>query len=229
MEFFDLGFVVVDEQHRFGVEQRDELRKRAKEGLSPHLLVMTATPIPRTIAMTVLGDLETSTLRQLPQGRAPIVSKVVAARQTPQWVARAWERIREEVADGRQAYVVCSRIGDGDSDAELIKAGKEPPETKSAVDLFDELRSGPMHDLRLGLLHGRLPSEEKDAVVMRDFTAGAIDVLICTTVVEVGVNVPTRPSWCWSTRIGSASASFISCAAGWVAAAIRDCASSSPT
>ncbi|ORL80328.1 ATP-dependent DNA helicase RecG [Prescottella equi] len=189
VEFFDLGFVVVDEQHRFGVEQRDELRKRAKEGLSPHLLVMTATPIPRTIAMTVLGDLETSTLRQLPQGRAPIVSKVVAARQTPQWVARAWERIREEVADGRQAYVVCSRIGDGDSDAELIKAGKEPPETKSAVDLFDELRSGPMQDLRLGLLHGRLPSDEKDAV-MRDFTAGAIDVLICTTVVEVGVNVP---------------------------------------
>lgn len=189
VEFFNLGFVVVDEQHRFGVEQRDELRSRARDGLSPHLLVMTATPIPRTIAMTVLGDLETSTLRQLPQGRAPIVSKVVAARQTPQWVARAWERIREEVADGRQAYVVCSRIGDGDSDAELIKAGKEPPETKSAVDLFEELGSGPMHDLRLGLLHGRLPSDEKDAV-MRDFTAGEIDVLVCTTVVEVGVNVP---------------------------------------
>ncbi|CAM3198212.1 ATP-dependent DNA helicase RecG [Prescottella defluvii] len=189
VEFDKLGFVVVDEQHRFGVEQRDELRKRAKDGLSPHLLVMTATPIPRTIAMTVLGDLETSTLRQLPRGRSPIVSKVVAARETPQWVARAWERIREEVADGRQAYVVCSRIGDGDSDEELIKAGKEPPETKSAVDLFDELRSGPMRDLRLGLLHGRLPSDEKDAV-MRDFSAGTIDVLVCTTVVEVGVDVP---------------------------------------
>ncbi|WP_137724280.1 ATP-dependent DNA helicase RecG [Prescottella subtropica] len=189
VEFDNLGFVVVDEQHRFGVEQRDELRNRAKNGLSPHLLVMTATPIPRTIAMTVLGDLETSTLRQLPSGRAPIVSNVVPARQKPQWVARAWERIREEVAAGRQAYVVCSRIGDGETEEDLIKAGKEPPETTSAVDLFDRLRTGPMRDLRVGLLHGRLPSDEKDAV-MRDFTAGGIDVLVCTTVVEVGVNVP---------------------------------------
>lgn len=189
VQFFNLGFVVVDEQHRFGVEQRDELRSRARDGLSPHLLVMTATPIPRTIAMTVLGDLETSTLRQLPRGRSPIVSNVVAAREKPQWVARAWERIREEVADGRQAYVVCSRIGDGDSEADMIKAGKEPPDTKSAVELFDELRSGPMRDLRVGLLHGRLPSDEKDAV-MRDFSEGAIDVLVCTTVVEVGVDVP---------------------------------------
>ncbi|MGF7124222.1 ATP-dependent DNA helicase RecG [Rhodococcus sp. BE178] len=189
VQFFNLGFVVVDEQHRFGVEQRDELRSRARDGLSPHLLVMTATPIPRTIAMTVLGDLETSTLRQLPRGRSPIVSNVVAAREKPQWVARAWERIREEVADGRQAYVVCSRIGDGDSEVDMIKAGKEPPDTKSAVELFDELRSGPMRDLRVGLLHGRLPSDEKDAV-MRDFSEGAIDVLVCTTVVEVGVDVP---------------------------------------
>ncbi|WP_305092006.1 ATP-dependent DNA helicase RecG [Prescottella sp. R16] len=189
VHFFDLGFVVVDEQHRFGVEQRDELRRRAREGLSPHLLVMTATPIPRTIAMTVLGDLETSTLRQLPHGRSPIVSNVVPARQKPQWVARAWERIREDVASGRQAYVVCSRIGDGQSEEDLVKSGKEPPETTSAVDLFDQLRAGPMRDLRVGLLHGRLPSDEKDAV-MRDFTAGGIDVLVCTTVVEVGVNVP---------------------------------------
>ncbi|RVW05424.1 ATP-dependent DNA helicase RecG [Rhodococcus xishaensis] len=187
--FFNLGFVVVDEQHRFGVEQRDELRSRGRDGLSPHVLVMTATPIPRTIAMTVLGDLETSALRQLPQGRAPIVSNVVAARQRPQWVERAWERIREEVADGRQAYVVCSRIGDGENEADLRGAGKEPPETTSAVDLFDQLRSGPMRDLRLGLLHGRLPADEKDAV-MRDFKAGTIDVLVCTTVVEVGVDVP---------------------------------------
>ncbi|QBJ95136.1 ATP-dependent DNA helicase RecG [Rhodococcus sp. ABRD24] len=189
VEFFDLGFVVVDEQHRFGVEQRDELRSRARDGMSPHLLVMTATPIPRTIAMTVLGDLETSVLRQLPRGRSPIVSNVVAAREKPQWVARAWERIREEIAAGRQAYVVCSRIGDGETEADLIKAGKEPPDTKSAIDLFDELRAGPLRDLRVGLLHGRLPADEKDAV-MREFTAGDIDVLVCTTVVEVGVDVP---------------------------------------
>ncbi|MFI6429129.1 ATP-dependent DNA helicase RecG [Rhodococcus oryzae] len=184
VEFFNLGMVVVDEQHRFGVEQRDELRGRAREGLSPHLLVMTATPIPRTIAMTVLGDLETSTLRQLPSGRSPIVSKVVPALTQPAWVDRAWERIREEVADGRQAYVVCSRIGEGDDAPDA----KEQP-TTAALALFEELRFGPLSDLRVGLLHGRLPADEKDAV-MRDFTAGLIDVLVCTTVVEVGVDVP---------------------------------------
>ncbi|MFD4180268.1 ATP-dependent DNA helicase RecG [Rhodococcus sp. NPDC058514] len=184
VEFFNLGMVVVDEQHRFGVEQRDELRGRAREGLSPHLLVMTATPIPRTIAMTVLGDLETSTLRQLPSGRSPIVSTVVPARTQPAWVDRAWARIREEVAEGRQAYVVCSRIGEGDDAPDA----KEQP-TTAALALFEELRFGPLSGVRVGLLHGRLPADEKDAV-MRDFTAGLIDVLVCTTVVEVGVDVP---------------------------------------
>ncbi|MFF0814316.1 ATP-dependent DNA helicase RecG [Rhodococcus sp. NPDC003318] len=214
--FFDLGMVVVDEQHRFGVEQRDALRGRGREGRSPHVLVMTATPIPRTIAMTVLGDLETSTLRELPRGRSPIVSNVVSAPDKPAWVDRAWARIVEEVGAGRQAYVVCSRIGEGDEDAEgpdldlddffsgqapatpapraKARSAKPPkggdaPQTAAALAVFDELRRGPLASVRVGLLHGRLPSDEKDAV-MRDFNAGDIDVLVCTTVVEVGVDVP---------------------------------------
>ncbi|MEU1525807.1 ATP-dependent DNA helicase RecG [Nocardia rhamnosiphila] len=192
VEFFDLGLVVVDEQHRFGVEQRDALRAKAKSGFSPHLLVMTATPIPRTIAMTTLGDLETSTLTELPRGRSPIQSKVVPRRVHPNWVDRAWERITEEVGAGRQAYVVCSRIGDDEdgSGARGKKATeKEAPSTQAVVDVFDRLRTGPLAQLRIGLLHGRLPSDEKDQV-MRDFNAGDIDVLVCTTVVEVGVDVP---------------------------------------
>jgi ATP-dependent DNA helicase RecG len=174
------------------VEQRDALRAKAKSGFSPHLLVMTATPIPRTIAMTTLGDLETSTLTELPRGRSPIQSKVVPRRVHPNWVDRAWERITEEVGAGRQAYVVCSRIGDDEdgSGARGKKATeKEAPSTQAVVDVFDRLRTGPLARLRLGLLHGRLPSDEKDQV-MRDFNAGDIDVLVCTTVVEVGVDVP---------------------------------------
>ena len=112
MDFADLGLVVVDEQHRFGVEQRDALR--AKGSRPPHVLVMTATPIPRTVAMTVYGDLEISTLRQLPSGRGGVSSSVVPVTEKPGWVDRAWERVREEVAAGRQAYVVCPRIGDDD-------------------------------------------------------------------------------------------------------------------
>ncbi|NKX91431.1 ATP-dependent DNA helicase RecG [Nocardia coubleae] len=192
VEFFDLGLVVVDEQHRFGVEQRDALRAKAKGGVSPHLLVMTATPIPRTIAMTTLGDLETSTLTQLPKGRSPITSKVVARKLHPAWVERAWERIVEEVGQGRQAYVVCSRIGE-DPDAPPAKGKKaeekEGPTTQAAVDMYETLSTGPLAGVRVGLLHGRLPSDEKDHV-MRQFNDGAIDVLVCTTVVEVGVDVP---------------------------------------
>ncbi|NLG56156.1 MAG: ATP-dependent DNA helicase RecG [Rhodococcus sp.] len=191
VEFFNLGMVVVDEQHRFGVEQRDRLRARAREGITPHLLVMTATPIPRTIAMTVLGDLDVSTLRQLPSGRSPIKSSVVPAGQKPGWVARAWERIREEVADGRQAYVVCSRIGDADTGQDKSAGEKDAPEqnTMAAVDLYERLSTQILPDLSVGLLHGRQPSDEKD-MVMGEFNAGAIDVLVCTTVVEVGVDVP---------------------------------------
>ncbi|WP_280356793.1 ATP-dependent DNA helicase RecG [Nocardia otitidiscaviarum] len=193
VEFHDLGMVVVDEQHRFGVEQRDALRAKAKDGVSPHLLVMTATPIPRTIAMTTLGDLETSTLTQLPRGRSPITTKVVPAKVKPSWVDRAWERIHEEVRAGRQAYVVCSRIG-GDEEENGKKKGKaaaekEGPTTHAVVDVYDMLRGGPLADLRVGLLHGRLPADEKDSV-MRAFNDAQIDVLVCTTVVEVGVDVP---------------------------------------
>lgn len=196
VEFFDLGMVVVDEQHRFGVEQRDALRAKAKDGASPHLLVMTATPIPRTIAMTTLGDLETSTLTELPRGRSPITSRVVPRKLHPNWVDRAWERILEEVKEGRQAYVVCSRIGD-DEDAAPAKGkgrGKSPeekeaPPTQAVVDVFETLRSGPLSGVRVGLLHGRLHADEKDRV-MRAFNDGDVDVLVCTTVVEVGVDVP---------------------------------------
>ena len=181
VQFADLGLVVVDEQHRFGVEQRAALS--AKAGSPPHLLVMTATPIPRTVAMTVFGDLDTSVLDQLPSGRAEVQSTVVPIRAQPAWLDRAWERIREEVANGRQAYVVCPRIGD-----ELEPPAEGPP-LSSVVDTVDELRAGPLSELRVEMLHGRLTPEEKDAV-MRSFAAGEVDVLVSTTVIEVGVDVP---------------------------------------
>jgi ATP-dependent DNA helicase RecG len=185
VEFQRLGMVVVDEQHRFGVEQRDRLRAKAPAGLTPHLLVMTATPIPRTVALTVYGDLETSTLRELPRGRQPIATNTIFTKEKPAWLDRAWQRIVEEVDAGRQAYVVASRIDESD------KPGKDdsgPPPT-TVVELFDRLQKGRLSGLRLGLMHGRLPSDEKDAV-MAAFRAGAIDVLVCTTVIEVGVDVP---------------------------------------
>jgi ATP-dependent DNA helicase RecG len=187
VDFADLGLVVVDEQHRFGVEQRDALR--AKAGQPPHVLVMTATPIPRTVAMTVYGDLEISTLTELPKGRSPIASHVVPAAEKPAFLERAWRRIREEVAKGHQVYIVCPRIGDGDGD------GEEPPgdDTRrppiAVLEIAPMLAEGPLHGLRQAILHGRLPGDEKDAV-MRDFAAGKIDVLVATTVVEVGVDVP---------------------------------------
>lgn len=205
VEFDRLGMVVVDEQHRFGVEQRDRLRAKAPEGITPHLLVMTATPIPRTVALTVYGDLETSTLRELPRGRQPITTRTIFAREKPTWLDRAWARIAEEVREGRQAYVVASRIDEGDQPGG-IDSDKEPDRAKSAkksapqaqsggpppvtvVELFERLQRGPLRGLRLGLMHGRLPADEKDAV-MAAFRAGDIDVLVCTTVIEVGVDVP---------------------------------------
>jgi ATP-dependent DNA helicase RecG len=193
VEFADLGLVVIDEQHRFGVEQRDALR--AKAGATPpHVLVMTATPIPRTVAMTVYGDLETVALRQLPHGRAPIATTVVPAAEKPTWLDRAWERVREEVAAGHQAYVVCPRIGESaaaddvpdESDADGAGARRPPV---AVLDVAPMLAEGPLAGLRLGVLHGRLPTDEKDAV-MGAFAAGGLDVLVATTVVEVGVDVP---------------------------------------
>jgi ATP-dependent DNA helicase RecG len=186
VEFDNLGMVVVDEQHRFGVEQRDQLRAKARPGVTPHLLVMTATPIPRTVALTVYGDLETSTLRELPRGRQPITSNVIFVKDKPAWLGRAWRRIGEEVAAGRQAYVVAPRIDESD-DAGTQEQNAKAPET--AEGLYARLRSGELANLRLGLMHGRLPGDEKDAA-MTAFRAGEIDVLVCTTVIEVGVDVP---------------------------------------
>ncbi|ODR10416.1 ATP-dependent DNA helicase RecG [Mycobacterium sherrisii] len=186
VEFHNLGMVVVDEQHRFGVEQRDQLRTKAPAGITPHLLVMTATPIPRTVALTVYGDLETSTLRELPRGRQPITSNVIFVKDKPAWLDRAWQRIREEVAAGRQAYVVAPRIDESD---ESEKGGDGARPTETAEGLFARLRSGELATVRLGLMHGRLPAEEKDAA-MAAFRTGQIDVLVCTTVIEVGVDVP---------------------------------------
>ncbi|MEV3900723.1 ATP-dependent DNA helicase RecG [Mycobacterium sp. NPDC050551] len=185
VEFHNLGMVVVDEQHRFGVEQRDRLRAKARAGLTPHLLVMTATPIPRTVALTVFGDLETSTLRELPRGRQPITTNTIFVSAKPAWLERAWARLAEEVRAGRQAYVVASRIDESD-DAPAADGG--PPPT-TVVELFERLKGGALSGLRLALMHGRLPADDKDAV-MSAFRAGEIDVLVCTTVIEVGVDVP---------------------------------------
>jgi ATP-dependent DNA helicase RecG len=222
VQFADLGLVVIDEQHRFGVEQRDALRAKAADK-RPHVLVMTATPIPRTVAMTVYGDLETSTLTELPAGRSVIATHVVPAADKPHFLERAWARVREEVARGQQAYVVCPRIGDGrDADSPddypgdddlvgplmagpdadrpymtgtdmsggiprgVVKGRRQP---LSVLDVAATLDAGPLAGLRLGILHGRLHPEEKDRV-MREFSAGQIDVLVATTVIEVGVDVP---------------------------------------
>jgi ATP-dependent DNA helicase RecG len=209
VQFADLGLVVVDEQHRFGVEQRDALREKAG-GHRPHVLVMTATPIPRTVAMTVFGDLEVSTLTQLPSGRAPISTHVVPAAEKPHYLDRAWERVREEIGLGRQAYVVCPRIGDlegdegdlaalrdgppaepgpGDDTGDSERDGGERRPPLAVLDVAPLLQEGPLAGLRVRVLHGRLAPEEKDAV-MRAFAAGEIDVLVATTVIEVGVDVP---------------------------------------
>ncbi|WP_022926141.1 ATP-dependent DNA helicase RecG [Serinicoccus marinus] len=223
VQFAELGLVVVDEQHRFGVEQRDALRAKAPEGTSPHVLVMTATPIPRTVAMTVYGDMEISTLRELPGGRRPISSHVVDGRR-PDWVRRTWQRVAEEVRGGGQVYVVCPRIGDPD-DPDLPGSGTDgpglplggevghgAPQGEDGADLLGLLEmpegsAGPpgLHgvhqvarclrelpatrDLRIEVLHGRMPAEDKDAV-MQAFAAGRVEVLVSTTVIEVGVDVP---------------------------------------
>jgi ATP-dependent DNA helicase RecG len=203
VRFADLGLVVVDEQHRFGVEQRDALREKA-EGARPHVLVMTATPIPRTVAMTVFGDLETSTMAELPAGRSEIATHVVPAVERPRYLERAWERVREEVAAGRQAYVVCPRIGGDEPEEEDILGESDAPgdaesqDSADAVprrpplavlDMAPALAGGPLRGLRVEILHGRLHPDEKDRV-MTAFKNGEADVLVSTTVIEVGVDVP---------------------------------------
>jgi ATP-dependent DNA helicase RecG len=198
VKFYDLGLVVVDEQHRFGVEQRAALTDKA--GTPPHVLVMTATPIPRTVAMTVFGDLEVSTLTELPAGRAPVQTSLVALVEHPGWLSRVWERAREEVAKGHQVYVVAPRISgdeseqgerdalDLDEDGNLIVSRGAPDALSSVVDVAADLTTGALAGLRVAVLHGKLPPEEKDRT-MRAFAAGEVDVLVSTTVIEVGVDV----------------------------------------
>src|ERR1700735_5110289 len=221
--FGDLGLVVIDEQHRFGVQQRAALREKAR-GSRPHVLVMTATPIPRTVAMTVYRDLDVSTLSELPAGRAPITTHVVPSADKPHYLTRTWERLREEVTGGGQAYVVCARIGaeedagpgaeqgggadagrgagqgggadldldlgddgsDGDYQAPDEDAARPP---RAVLEMAADLAGGPLAGLRMRILHGRMPADDKDAA-MRAFADGSVDVLVATTVVEVGVDVP---------------------------------------
>ncbi|WP_415856416.1 ATP-dependent DNA helicase RecG [Sinomonas sp. G460-2] len=200
VQFADLGLVVVDEQHRFGVEQRDALR--AKSLATPHLLVMTATPIPRTVAMTVFGDLETSVLRELPAGRSPIATHTVGLVENPSWERRIWQRAREEVDAGRQVYVVCPTIGAGAGDEGDLDeldaatwggsalAAPEPLQATSVSETAEQLATEPaLAGIEVGVLHGRLDTEAK-AAAMRRFAAGETGVLVATTVVEVGVDVP---------------------------------------
>jgi len=209
VQFADLGLVVVDEQHRFGVEQRDALR--AKADRQAHVLVMTATPIPRTVAMTVFGDLETSTLTEVPAGRQGVVTHVVPASK-PAWVARTWQRVREEVDAGHRAYVVAPRIHPDADDAPPGEARTRPApgvtETddvleflvepdgggdraplRAVLEVADELRATPaLAGVPVGVLHGQLPPSDKDRA-MADFASGRTPVLVSTTVVEVGVDV----------------------------------------
>ena len=204
VEFGDLALLVIDEQHRFGVEQRDVLRNRSE--FPPHVLVMTATPIPRTVAMTVFGDLDVSTLDELPLGRSPIQTHVIAANEKPQFLDRAWKRVLEEVARGQQAYVVAPRISATDSSdfsrfgltseelaiARRLSGEADSEEVKgkySVEELFPQLRDEALKGARVSALHGRMSATEKEETMSR-FSAGEIDVLVSTTVIEVGVDVP---------------------------------------
>ena len=187
--FKDLGLIVVDEQHRFGVEQRDALKTKANN--PPHLLVMTATPIPRTVAMTVFGDLDISTLRELPLGRQPITTHVIPASEKPGFLERAWERIKEEVGQGHQAYIVAPRISAGTSeDADIdFLMGETTHEIASVDELGPLLSGGALKGLKVAPLHGRQSAELKEST-MRAFANKEVDVLVSTTVIEVGVDVP---------------------------------------
>ncbi len=195
VEFFDLGLVVVDEQHRFGVDQREALR--LKGARPPHVLVLTATPIPRTVAMTVFGDLDISSIAELPAGRQGIASHVVPLAEKPGWVSRVWERLAEELAQGRQAFVVCPAISSAVLESSVdpggpvgLEAADAALTTANVTDTLASMLANPLFEgKRIEALHGRLPSDEKDRI-MRAFAAGELDVLVATTVIEVGVDVP---------------------------------------
>ncbi len=176
VQFADLGLVIVDEQHRFGVEQRAALVSKAS--LKPHVLVMTATPIPRTVALTAFGDLDVSELRQLPAGRQEIKTVLVPLSEEPGWFARIWQRADEEIKAGGQVYVVCSRIGEED----------DLGETHGVLDTFEKLAAGPLANHSVAVLHGRMPIADKDQT-MAGFVAGETSALVSTTVIEVGIDV----------------------------------------
>ena len=194
--FDDLGLVIVDEQHRFGVEQRDALRMKAKQ--PPHLLVMTATPIPRTVAMTVFGELDISTLRELPGGRVAITTHLIPVLEKPHFLNRAWERVKEEADKGHQIYIVAPRIVNPSkklTEREIAAAqllGEElldNEEMTAVEELAPQLATGALKGLKIAVLHGRLSSDVKEQT-MSAFARGEIQVLIATTVIEVGVDVP---------------------------------------
>lgn len=199
VDFHDLALVVVDEQHRFGVEQRAALAAKSRAGTRPHVLVMTATPIPRTVAMTTFGDVDVSTLGEVPAGRSPVTTHVVVAGEQPAHLARAWQRVQEEVDQGHRVFIVCPRIGDDEGDAgdeETVddggaRVGARP--AAAVLEIARVLAEGPLSGSRVGVLHGRMPADAKDDV-MRRFsgprTPEALDVLVSTTVIEVGVDVP---------------------------------------
>ncbi|MFD1715795.1 ATP-dependent DNA helicase RecG [Amnibacterium flavum] len=195
VSFFDLGLVVVDEQHRFGVEQREALR--AKGSTPPHVLVLTATPIPRTVAMTVFGDLDVSVIRELPVGRVGIESFVVALADHPGWLPRVWQRAAEEIEEGRQVFVVCPAIDDTSVEAgsdleepDEVEAGAQVPPKASVEGIMKVIpQVEALAGRRVAALHGRMTADEKDEV-MRSFASGGIDLLVATTVIEVGVDVP---------------------------------------
>lgn len=193
--FYDLGLTVIDEQHRFGVEQREALRQK---GAQPHVLAMTATPIPRTVALTAFGDLEVLTIRELPPGRQPIETFVVPEIEMPARVARTWARAGEDLAAGRQVYVVCPAITGGDDpsleDGAALEVQAADADTKrplaNVADTVAELRAMPHFDgYRIEALSGDMTGPEKDRI-MNEFAQGLIHVLVATTVIEVGVNVP---------------------------------------
>lgn len=185
IQFAELSLVVIDEQHRFGVVQREAIKQKGIK--TPHVLTMTATPIPRTIAITAFGDLDVSTLKELPKGRKPIETFVVPVENSA-LVSRVWQRVAEEVAKGRQAFVVCPRIDGKEYEDNLQDVGKVP--AAAATEVFAALKKNPaLSGLRLGLMHGRLSQDDKQRV-MASFSAGEIDVLVATTVIEVGVNIP---------------------------------------
>jgi len=191
VQFADLGLVVIDEQHRFGVDQREVLRQK---GRHPHLLVLTATPIPRTVAMTVFGDLDVSTIATMPEGRIPITSHVVALADHPEWYSRVWQRVAEEVTAGRQVFVVAPAITPSVMEEESdVESDPDEPEAKALTTVEETvpmLRARPeLSGRKINALHGRMSSADKDEV-MRSFYAGEVDVVVATTVIEVGIDVP---------------------------------------